>query len=41
MTGFSIIQYKIDRIKNPQIYDEDYPELKPLKQAAKIDLKSK
>lgn len=38
--GFSMIKYKIDRVKNPKIYVHDFPELELLKEAAKIDLTS-
>lgn len=39
--GFSMIKFKIDRVKNPMLYTQNFPELERLKEAAKINLKSK
>ena len=36
-----MIKYKIDRIKFPQIYTDQFPELLNLSEAAKINLDSK
>mmetsp|Transcript_26858 Transcript_26858/g.23714 ORF Transcript_26858/g.23714 Transcript_26858/m.23714 type:complete len:196 (+) Transcript_26858:363-950(+) len=38
--GFSMIKYKIDRVKNPKLYTNEFPELDALKHASKIDVTS-